>query len=139
MAAGVGRECWPLRVAGWIVADPVSVAWDELLAGVEGECSPVVEECVEFSGRVELSGVEPGVESGDCDPGEAAGSAGSAGSDAGVAGESCLGEESFVVEHGSQPLAGHVIVLLASVDVSVDISVDVWTCGHLSTPEYLRV
>ena len=105
MAAAVRCERWPLRVAGWIVADPVSIAWDELLAGVEGERSPVVEECLEFSGRVELSGVEPGVESGDCDPGEAAGSAGSACSDPGVAGESSFGEESFVDKHGSQPLA----------------------------------
>jgi len=55
-------------VAGWVVADPVVVAGDELLAGVEGERSPAVEECLEFAGRVELSGVEPGVESGDRDP-----------------------------------------------------------------------
>ena len=85
MAAGVGRKCWPLRVAGWIVADPMSVAGDELLAGVEGERSTVVEECLEFSDWVELSGVEPGVESGDCDASEATDSAGSACSDPGVA------------------------------------------------------
>ena len=64
MAAGVGRERRPLRVARWVVADPVSVAWDELLAGVKGERSTAVEECVEFSGPVELVGFEPGVESG---------------------------------------------------------------------------
>jgi hypothetical protein len=45
------------------------VAWDELLAGVKGERSPAVEECLEFSGRVELLGVEPGVESVDVDAG----------------------------------------------------------------------
>ena len=84
MAAGVGRECWPPGVAGWVVADPMSVAGDELLAGVEGECSPAVEECLEFSDWVELSGVEPGVESGDCDPGEAVLSAGSACSESSV-------------------------------------------------------
>ena len=105
MVAGMGRECWPLRVAGWIVADPMSVARDELLAGVEGERSTAVEECVEFSDWVELSGVEPGVKSGDCDPGEAVLSTGSACSDPSVAGESSFGEESFVDKHGSQPLA----------------------------------
>ena len=68
MAAGVGRERRTLRVARWVVADPVPVAWDELLAGVKGERPPAVEECLEFSGPVELSGVEPGVESGDRDP-----------------------------------------------------------------------
>jgi hypothetical protein len=43
------------------------VAWYELLAGVKGERSPAVEDCLEFSGPVELLGVEPGVESGDRD------------------------------------------------------------------------
>ena len=100
----MGRERWPLRVAGWVALDPVVVAGYELLAGVEGERPPVVEECLEFSGRVELSGVEPSVESGDCDPGEAVLSTGSACSDPGVAGESCLGEHAFVDEHGYQPL-----------------------------------
>jgi hypothetical protein len=65
----------------------VAVAWHELLAGVEVECPPVVEECVEFSGWVEWLGMQPGVESVDVDPGEALMSAGSAGSDSGVAGE----------------------------------------------------
>ena len=68
MAAGVGRERWPLRVAGWVAPDPMSVAGDELLAGVKGERSTAVEECVEFSVSVELVGFEPGVESGDRDP-----------------------------------------------------------------------
>tara|TARA_R110000822_G_scaffold88337_1_gene204688 strand:+ start:454 stop:624 length:171 start_codon:yes stop_codon:yes gene_type:complete len=54
-------------VAGWIVADPMPVAGDELLAGVQRERSTAVEECVEFAGRVELVGFEPGVESGDRD------------------------------------------------------------------------
>jgi len=45
------------------------VAGDELLAGVEGERSTAVEECLEFSGWVELLGVEPGVASGDRDAG----------------------------------------------------------------------
>ena len=109
MAAGVGRECWPLRVSRWIVADPVSIAGDELLAGVQRERSTAVEECVEFAGRVELVGFEPGVESGDRDPSEAVLSAGSAGSDSSVARESSFGEESLVDEHGSQPLGllGH--------------------------------
>ena len=105
MAAGVGRERRPLRVARWVVADPMPIAGYELLAGVKGECSTAVEECLEFSGRVELMKVEPGVESGDRDAGEAVGSAGSAGSDSGVAGESSFGEHAFVDEHGSQPLA----------------------------------
>jgi hypothetical protein len=65
----------------------VAVAWHELLAGVEVECPPAVEECLEFAGRVELLGVCPGVESVDVDAGEAVGSAGSAGSDSGVTGE----------------------------------------------------
>ena len=43
----------------------MSVAGDELLPGVKGERSPAVEECVEFSGWVELVGFEPSVESGD--------------------------------------------------------------------------
>ena len=68
MAAGVGRERRPLRVSRWVVADPMPVAEDELLAGVKGERSTAVEECVEFAGRVELVGFEPGVESGDRDP-----------------------------------------------------------------------
>jgi hypothetical protein len=63
----------------------MSVAWDELLPCVKGEGSPVIEECVEFSVWVELVEVEPGVESGDRDPSEATGSAGSAGSDSSVA------------------------------------------------------
>ena len=83
------------------------IAGDELPPGVQGERSTAVEECVEFAGRVELVGFEPGVESGDCDAGEAVGSAGSACSDSSVAGESSFGEEPFVDEHGSQPLAGH--------------------------------
>ena len=107
MAAGVGRERRPPGVARWIVADPMLIAGDELLAGVQGERSTAVEECVEFAGWVELLGVEPGVESGDRYAGEAVGSAGSACSDSGVAGESSFGEVSFVDEHGSQPLAGH--------------------------------
>ena len=53
MVAGVGRECWSLVVSCWVVADPVSVAGYELLAGVKGERSPPVEECLEFSGWVE--------------------------------------------------------------------------------------
>ena len=107
MAAGVGRERRPLRVSRWIVADPVSVAGDELLAGVQGERSTAVEECVEFAGRVELVGFKPGVESGDRDAGEAVLSAGSACSDSSVARESSFGEHALVDEHGSQPLAGH--------------------------------
>ena len=99
LAARVGGECWPLRVAGWVVADPVSITWDELFAGVKAERSPAVEEGLEFAGWVELVGVEPGVESGDCDPGEAVLSAGSACSDHSVAGESSFGEDAFVDEH----------------------------------------
>jgi hypothetical protein len=68
-------------VACWVVADPVSVSRDELLAGVKGERCTVVEECLEFAGCVELLGFEPGVESGDRYPGEAVLVAGSAGSD----------------------------------------------------------
>ncbi len=68
MAAGVCRERRPLRVARWVAPDPMSVAGDELLAGVKGERPTAVEECVEFAGRVELVGFEPGVESGDRDP-----------------------------------------------------------------------
>ena len=60
------------------------IAGDELLPAVEGERSTAVEECVEFAGRVELVGFEPGVESGDRDASEAVLSAGSAGSDPGV-------------------------------------------------------
>jgi len=56
-------------VARWVVADPVPVAGYELLAGVKGERSTAVEECVEFSGPVELMGFEPGVESVDVDSG----------------------------------------------------------------------
>jgi hypothetical protein len=44
------------------------VTRDELLPGVKGERSTAVEECLEFAGCVEWLGVEPGVESGDCDP-----------------------------------------------------------------------
>jgi hypothetical protein len=43
-------------VAGWVVAYPVVVAGYELAAGVEGERSTAVEECLEFPGRVELLG-----------------------------------------------------------------------------------
>ena len=91
MAAGVGGECWQPGVARWVVADPMPIAGDELLPGVQGERSTAVEECVEFAGRVELVGFKPGVESGDRDTGEAVGSAGSAGSDSGVARESSFG------------------------------------------------
>jgi hypothetical protein len=91
-------------VTGWVAVDPVSVAGDELAAGVEGERCTVVEECLEFAGRVELLWVEPGVESGDRDAGEAVLSAGSAGSDSSVAGESGFGEVSFVNEHGFEPM-----------------------------------
>jgi hypothetical protein len=117
----------------------MSISRDELLPGVEGERRAVVEDCLEFSVWVELVGVEPGVESGDRDAGEGVVLAGSAGSDPSVSGESSLGEDALVDEHGCEPSACHVLVLLASVDISVDISVDVWTCGHLSTPEYLCV
>ena len=103
----MGRERWPLSVAGWVVADPVVVAWDELLPGVKGERSTVVEEGLEFSGWVELVGVEPGVESGDRDPGEAVVLAGSACSDSSVAGESSFGEDALVDEHGGEPSACH--------------------------------
>jgi hypothetical protein len=68
LAAGVCRERWPLRVARWVIADPMLIAGYELLAGVEGERLTAVEECVEFSVSVELVGFEPGVESGDRDP-----------------------------------------------------------------------
>ena len=108
MAAGVGRECWPLRVAGWVVADPVSITWDELFAGVKAERSPAVEEGLEFAGWVELVGVEPGVESGDGDAGEGEVLAGSTCSDSGVAGESSLGEDALVDEYGGEPSV-HVI------------------------------
>jgi hypothetical protein len=47
----------------------VVVAGDELLSGVEGERSTAVEECLEFSGWVELLGIEPGVASVDVDAG----------------------------------------------------------------------
>jgi len=139
LAACVGRERWPGVVSGWVVADPVPVAGDELLPGVEAERSPAVEEGLEFPGWVELVGVKPGVESGDGDAGEGVVLAGSAGSDSCVAGEASPGEDALVDELGGEPLGGHVVVLLASVDISVDISVDVWTCGHLSTPAYLCV
>jgi hypothetical protein len=43
-------------VSGWVVADPVSVAGDELLPCVKGERSTAVEECLEFSGWVEWLG-----------------------------------------------------------------------------------
>jgi len=75
-------------VACWVVADPVVVSGDELAAGVEGERSTAVEECLEFSGCVDLLGFEPGVASVDVDPGEAVLSAGSACSHSSVAGES---------------------------------------------------
>ena len=68
MVAAVGRERWSLLVSCWVAPDPMLVAGYELLAGVEGERSTAVEECLEFSGRVELVGFEPGVESGDRDP-----------------------------------------------------------------------
>ena len=107
MAAGVGRERWPPGVSRWVVADPMPVAGYELFAGVEGERSTAVEECLEFSGWVELVGVEPGVESGDRDPSEAVLSAGSAGSDSSVTGQASLGQDAFVDEHGAEPLACH--------------------------------
>jgi hypothetical protein len=78
----------------------VSVAGDELLPCVKGERSTAVEECLEFSGWVEWLGFEPGVESGDRDPGEAVLSAGSAGSDSSVARQASLGEDALVDEHG---------------------------------------
>jgi hypothetical protein len=56
-------------VSGWVCGHEVAVAWHELLAGVEVECPPAVEECLEFAGRVELLGVCPGVESVDVDAG----------------------------------------------------------------------
>jgi hypothetical protein len=86
-------------VACWVALDPVVVAGDELLSGVEGERSTAVEEGVEFPGRVKWFRVEPGVESGDRDPGEAVLSAGSAGSDCGVAGEAGLGQYALLDEH----------------------------------------
>jgi hypothetical protein len=46
-----------LLVSGWVALDPVVVSGYELLPGVEGERSTAVEECVEFSGRVEWLGV----------------------------------------------------------------------------------
>jgi hypothetical protein len=91
-------------VACWVVAYPVSISRDELLAGVKGERCTVVEECLEFACWVELSGFEPGVESGDRYPGEAVLSAGSAGSDSSVTGESSLGQYALVDEHGFEPL-----------------------------------
>jgi hypothetical protein len=94
-------------VSGWVALDPVVVSGDELLAGVEGERSSAVEECLEFSGCVELLWVEPGVASVDVDAGEAVGSAGLAGSDSGVAGESSLGQYALLDEHGGEPSAGH--------------------------------
>ena len=115
----MGRERRPPGVARWVVADPVSVAGYELLAGVKGERSTAVEECVEFSGPVELVGFEPGVESGDRDPSEAAGSAGSACSDSGVAGESSFGEDAFVDEDESQPRISHGGVYSGSVYVCI--------------------
>jgi hypothetical protein len=45
-------------------------------------------------------GFEPGVESGDRDPGEAVLSAGSAGSYSGVARQASLGEDALLDEHG---------------------------------------
>ena len=75
------------------------VAGDELLAGVEGERSTAVEECLEFAGWVELLWFEPGVESGDRYPGEAVLSAGSAGSDSSVARQASLGQDALVDEH----------------------------------------
>jgi len=75
-------------VACWVVADPVVVSGYELLAGVKGERSTAIEECLEFSGWVEWLRVEPGVESGDRDASEAVLSAGSACSHSSVAGES---------------------------------------------------
>ena len=77
----------------------MSVAGYELAAGVEGERLTVVEECVKFSGRVELLGVCPGVESGDGYPGEAVLFAGSAGADSSVSGEAGLGQDALLNEH----------------------------------------
>lgn len=94
-------------MSGWVALDPVVVSGDELLSGVKGERSTAVEECLQFSGRVELLGVEPGVASVDVDAGEAVLSAGSACSDSSVAGESSLGEYALVEEHGGEPSAGH--------------------------------
>jgi hypothetical protein len=96
-----------LLVARWVALDPVPITRDELLAGVKGERSTVVEDCLEFSVWVELVGICPGVESGDRYPGEAVLSAGSAGSDSSVAGESGFGQYAFVDEHGRQPSASH--------------------------------
>jgi hypothetical protein len=44
-------------VAGWVVADPVVVAWYELAAVVERVRLSAVEEGVEFPGCVEWLGV----------------------------------------------------------------------------------
>jgi hypothetical protein len=83
----------------------VSVAGDELLPGVEGERSTAVKECLEFAVCVELVGFEPGVESGDGDPGEAVLVAGSARSDSSVTGESSLGQYALLDEHRGEPSA----------------------------------
>jgi hypothetical protein len=85
----------------------MSISRDELFPGVKGEGLPAVEECLEFPGWVEWLGFEPGVESGDRYPGEAVVSAGSACSDSSVAGESSLGEDALVDEHGCEPSACH--------------------------------
>jgi hypothetical protein len=69
MVAAVRCERWALLVSGWVCGHEVAVAWYELLAGGEVEGSPVVEECLEFAGWVELLGVCPGVESVDVDAG----------------------------------------------------------------------
>jgi hypothetical protein len=69
VSTSVCGECGSLAAAGWVCLDPVLVAWDELFAGVEGEGWPVVEECLEFAGLVELVWVCPGVESVDVDSG----------------------------------------------------------------------
>jgi len=79
----------------------------ELLPGEEGERSTAVEECLEFSGWVELLWFEPGVESVDVDSGEAVVSAGSAGSDPSVTRQASLGEDAFLDEHGGEPSASH--------------------------------
>ena len=69
MVAAVCCECWALLVSGWVCGHEMAVAWHQLLAGVEVVCPPVVEECLEFAGWVELLGVCPGVESVDVDAG----------------------------------------------------------------------
>jgi hypothetical protein len=56
-------------VSGWVALDPVVVAGYELLPGVERVRLSAVEECLEFSGWVELLWVEPGVASVDVDAG----------------------------------------------------------------------